>query len=158
GPIEHLTPFNANAAKGLKEFATYAGPKLGFIEQVYLMKLIAGSDGRTQVMLQNRGKDRGVSMAFSTEQLPFFTLWKNTAAEKDGYVTGWERGTNYPNSRRIERKAGRVPKLAAGASRSFTIDFALHANAESVKQAGERIAGIQGGRKTTVDEEPAKVE
>ena len=157
-PIERLTPFNANAAKGVKGFETYAGPKLGFIEQVYCMKLLTGSGGQTMVMLQNRGKDRGVSMAFSTEQLPFFTLWKNTAAENDGYVTGLEPGTNFPSNRRIERKAGRVPKLAAGASRSFAIEFAIHTGSEQVKQAAERIAAIQGSRKTMVDEEPAKVE
>ena len=63
-------------------------------------------------------------MTLSTEQLPFFTLWKNTAAENDGYVTGLEPGTNFPYNRRIERKAGRVPKLAAGESRHFAIDFA----------------------------------
>ena len=32
---------------------------LGFIEQVYCMKLLGGPDGRTMVMLQNRQKDRG---------------------------------------------------------------------------------------------------
>src|SRR6202012_4486749 len=68
-PIERLTPFNANEAKGLPAYKTYAGPKLGFIEQVYCMKLLSGSGVRTRVMLQNARKDRAVSMAFSTEQL-----------------------------------------------------------------------------------------
>lgn len=157
-PIERLTPFNANAAKGLKEFAMYNAPTLGFIEQVYCMRLLTGSGGQTMVMLQSRQKDRGVSMAFSTEQLPFFTLWKNTAAANDGYVTGLEPGTNFPHNRRIERKAGRVPKLAAGASRSFAIDFAIHVGAEQVKQTADRIAAIQGSRKTAVDEAPEKAE
>lgn len=156
-PVDRLTPFNANAARGLKDFGTYAGPTLGFIEQVYCMKLFAASDGRTEVMLQNRQKDRGVSMAFSTEQLPFFTLWKNTAADQDGYVTGLEPGTNFPFNRRIERKAGRVPRLAAGESRRFAIQFALLRGADEVKQAADKITAIQANRKTAV-EAPMKVE
>ena len=90
--------------------------------------------------------------------MPFSTLWKNTAAEKDGYVSGLEPGTNFPNNRRIERKFGRVPKLAAGASRRFAIDFALHSGSDQVKAVSDRIAAIQGDRKPTVDDAPAKVE
>ena len=33
-PIERLTPFNENAARGLKSYNVYDGPKLGFIEQI----------------------------------------------------------------------------------------------------------------------------
>ena len=40
------------------------------------------------------------------EELPCFTLWKNTAAEADGYVTGLEPGTNFPNLRSFERFVG----------------------------------------------------
>ena len=55
------------------------------------------SDGRTMAMLRNHAGDKGVLLRFRTDQLPAFTLWKNTAGLRDGYVTGLEPATNYPN-------------------------------------------------------------
>lgn len=155
---ERVTPFNDNAARGIKDYSRYAGPKLGFIEQVYCVRPLADAEGRTTAVLQNAKKDRAVSLAWSTKELPFFTVWKNTAAEADGYVTGLEPGTGYPWNRRIERQNGRVPKLAAGASRRFAIDFTIHAGADQVKQAADRVAAIQGNKPAVLDETPPKVE
>jgi hypothetical protein len=42
-------------------------------------------------MLQNRARDKAVSMAFAVEELPYVALWKNTNAEGEGYVTGGTR-------------------------------------------------------------------
>jgi peroxiredoxin len=105
-------------------------------------------------MLRNAAGDKAVSMAYSVKELPFFTLWKNPVANEDGYVTGLEPGTGFPRNRSIERKFGRVPKLAPHESRSFTIDFALHADAKEVNAAADEIAGIWGGRPTQVDKTP----
>src|SRR5262249_22039621 len=38
-PVQRLTPFNDHAAKGLGTYHRYAGPKAGFIEQVYCLRL-----------------------------------------------------------------------------------------------------------------------
>ena len=84
------------------------------------------------------------------------TLWKNTNAEAEGYVTGLEPGTNFPSNRRIEREHGRVPKLAAGASHSATIDFTIHTNAEETKRVAGQIAALQGEVKPVLDETPEK--
>ncbi len=158
GPVEQVTPFNDRAGKGVSRFAEYGPPELGFIEQVYCLRLFADKNDRTQVMLQNRARDAAVSLAFSVKELPYFTLWKNTAAEKDGYVTGLEPGTNYPYNRRVERKFGRVPKLDAGAGRSMSIDFALHAGKDEVQRVADQIGAIQGDRKTTLDVRPPVIE
>ncbi len=61
-------------------------------------------------MIRNRQGDRSVSISWKKEQLPYFTLWKNTAAIDDGYVTGLEPGTGFPYNRNVERSSGRVPK------------------------------------------------
>jgi len=105
-------------------------------------------------MLRNAAADKAVSMAFSIKQLPFFTLWKNPVAYEDGYVTGLEPGTGFPRNRAIERRFGRVPKLAPHQSRLFTIDFALHVGKDQVRAAADEIAHIQAERKTQVDKEP----
>lgn len=139
GAAAHIEPFNARAAEGLASYDVFAKPTSGFVEQVYCMNLRGDADGRTSVLLSNRTEDRGASMTFSTKDLPCFTLWKNTAAAEDGYVTGLEPGTSFPRNRRIEREAGRVPRLAPGASRDFIVDVALHQTQSEISQVREAI-------------------
>jgi hypothetical protein len=153
-PLERVTPYNERAAKAVSTWNTYLGPTPGFIEQVYLLRPLADKDGRTTILLQNKAADRATSLSYSIKELPYLTLWKNTAAEMDGYVTGLEPGTNYPNHRAIERKAGRVPKLAGDAGHAMTIDYAIHVGKDEVQKAGERIKAVQGDRKVMVDEKP----
>jgi hypothetical protein len=151
-----VTPFNDHAAKDIAHYTEYAGPTPNFVEQVYCLYPIADKDGRTLIALQNKARDRAVSLAFSTKDLPYVTLWKNTNAEGEGYVTGLEPGTNFPSNRRVERAHGRVPKLAAGASHSATIDFTIHTDAQQTKRLEEQIAALQGDVKPTLDETPEK--
>ena len=155
-PASRVTPFNEHAAKDIAHHTEYAAPTLGFVEQVYCLYPIADKDGQTMIALQNKARDRAVSLAFAVKDLPYVTQWKNTNAEGEGYVTGLEPGTNFPSNRRNERAHGRVPKLAPGASHSAAIDFTIHTNAEETKRVAERIAAIQGDVKTTFDETPEK--
>ena len=158
GAVERVTPFNAHAAKGIGGFDKYVGPTAGFIEQVYKIRPAADADGRSMAMLINARGDRAASVGFSVKELPFLTLWKNTNSVGEGYVTGIEPGTGFPHNRGIERKLGRVPKLAAGASRSFTVDFAIHTSEAEVKAAADRIGSMQGNRKPVLDEAPEKID
>ena len=155
-PVSKVIPFNDHAAKFVQGYDTFAAPVVGFPEQVYCLLPLADATGKTETLLHNKAADRGVSMRFSTRELPYLTLWKNTAAEGEGYVTGIEPGTNFPNNRRIERKLGRVPKLAPGASHSATLDFALLQNKTEVEAAQKRIRAIQGTTKPTVETQPEK--
>ncbi len=151
-PAMRVTPFTDHAAKSVAHYAEYAGPELGFIEQVYCLQLFGDKRQRTLVMLNNKAKDRAVSMAWSLRELPHLTIWKNTAAEKDGYVTGLEPATNLPFNRRVERKFGRVPKLAPGASRQMSIDFGIHVGKAEVHRIAQQIEQIQGNREPTPQE------
>jgi peroxiredoxin len=151
GPARQVTPINEHAAADVSDYYVYRAAQAGFAEQVYCLRLWADPNDRTMVMLRNAAGDKAVSMAFSVKELPFFTLWKNPAADEDGYVTGLEPGTGFPRNRAIERQFGRVPKLGPHQSRSFTIDFALHTGKEQVHAAGDDIARIWAGRPTQVD-------
>ncbi|MGC9944137.1 MAG: aldose 1-epimerase family protein [Verrucomicrobiota bacterium] len=151
GAIKQVKSFNSHAAKGAKGYAEYTGPQPGFVEETYCLQPLAGPDGRTELMLSNAAGDRGVSMIFPVDQLPWVTLWKNLAAEADGYVTGIEPGTGFPYTRRLEREAGRVPKLASNETRHFTIDVAIHPDRSGVEAAKQRIEKTQGDIKTTID-------
>lgn len=156
-PAARVTPMTARATEGgVENYARYAAPKYGYAEQNYMLDLLAGSDGRTRVILQNRTKTRAVSLAWSKKQLPCFTLWKNTQHEKDGYVTGLEPGTNYPFPRPAERKAGRVPRLRSGETFTASIDFTIHNSKNEVKEAEAAIAKIKGGKRTVFDPQPPK--
>ena len=117
------------------------------MEQVYFLKPKADAAGNTKVLLHNRAADRGVSMAFSPRALPCLSVWKNTTSLKDGYVTGIEPGTSYPNNRRIERKNGHVPVLQPGEKRVFALRFEVAADAQRVKAIADEVMALQG--KTT---------
>jgi hypothetical protein len=155
-PLRRVTPFNAHAAKDVATYAAYAGPVRGFIEQVYNLHPFADSDGRSLLLLSNAARDRGVSMGFAVSELPYVTQWKNLTALEEGYVTGLEPGTGFPYTRRLEREAGRVPKLKPGETRHFAIEFGVHTTAAAVAAIEERITRIQDGRSTQIDRAPER--
>lgn len=154
GAVKQVTPFNAKAARDIATWTTYLAPTKDFGEQVFNVIPLADATGMTTVMLQNKAANLGVRITYPVGELPYFTLWKNTDTLKEGYVTGLEPGTGFAYTRRIERRSGRVPKLAAGASRSFTLDYTILPDAPSVAGTGKDIAAIQGDQKTTVVNDP----
>ena len=156
--VKEVRPFNAHAASGLGVFSEYAAPTKGFIEQVYGLTLFADQQRRTTVMLRNAGSDKAVTLSWDLTQAPYFTLWKNTTAAEEGYVTGLEPGTGFPANRSIERKAGRVPKLGPRESRSFALDVAIHTGKNEVERAAAAITRLQAGRQAQIDPRPIKVE
>ncbi|MBN1844476.1 MAG: aldose 1-epimerase family protein [Sedimentisphaerales bacterium] len=154
GPVKRITPISEHAAADLARYDIYRGPTPGWAEQVYCLEMWPDRENRTMVLLQNAAGDRGASLGYNVEQLPYFTLWKNPAARPDGYVTGLEPATGFPRNRRQERASGRVPILQARQSRSFQLDFAILPGAEAVQAARANIEAIRHGRETTVVKEP----
>lgn len=156
-PVGAVAPMNEGAAKAIDRYSVYQGPTPGFVEQVYLINPLADAEGTTGVLLRNAANDRGASIRWSTRELPYLTIWKNTAAEADGYVTGLEPGTGFPFNRKVERRAGRVPKLAPGETRRFSLAVRVHRDAASVADMAAWISRIQGGRRPKVQAEPPPV-
>ncbi len=113
-PVREMAPQTPRAAEGVDSYETYAGPSAGFAEQVYLYDLLADGRGHTLAVLANAAQERAVAVRFNRDELPCFTVWKNTGAVEDGYVTGLEPATNYPNFKGFERKQGRVRVLPPG--------------------------------------------
>ncbi|MFO1499549.1 MAG: DUF4432 family protein [Verrucomicrobiota bacterium] len=145
GAVKKVTPANESAAAELSGYAEYLGPTPGFVEQVYWMEPVAGRDGRTIALLRNANGDLGVSMTYQPSQLPCFTLWKNTNTRAEGYVTGLEPGTSYPNNRRVERAAGRIPKLKEEAKAAALRSTSLCTPPGEVDQAEEDRLALQSG-------------
>lgn len=143
-PVKTLVPRTEHAARSLGSWDSYAAPQAGFEEQVYFFELLGDREGRTRALLENAHRTQGVSLIFSTKQLPCFTLWKDTAASQDGYVTGLEPGTNYPNPRSFEGEQGRVGKLAPSARTALDLQLEYHPDTTSVEKAEKAVAAIQG--------------
>ncbi|MEO1973598.1 MAG: DUF4432 family protein, partial [Pirellulaceae bacterium] len=104
---------------------------------------------RTGVLLKNAHGTRGISLGFDKRRLPCFTVWKNTTSITDGYVTGIEPGTNFPNPRSYEGENDRFVRLPPHGKISYDLDITLHDGAESVDTAEAGIRSLQAA--------PAKV-
>lgn len=152
---KRVTPRDAHAARSkLVNWSHYEGPTPGFIEQVYFVHPCADPNGETEVLLRNREGSQGVSMRFSLEELPYLTVWKNTQAVQDGYVTGIEPATNFPNPRSFERAHGRVPVLEPGAVHEASIQITALTNSDQVAEAHRRVLAIQGDGTVVLDPKP----
>lgn len=156
-PFKSLTPMNDNAAKHLNSYATYKAPTTSFVEEVFLVEPLAAK-GRSLAVLKNAKGDQATSLRWQVDQLPYLTIWKNTAATADGYVTGIEPATGYPFNRKVERKAGRLPKLKPQESRRFALTFQVHFGAEAISTLEKEVQTIQGDRPRNLVPEPPKVD
>lgn len=153
-PIRELAPINARAAEGMDTMDTYAGPAAGFAEQVYCCELAADSHGKTLAVLYNRAADRGLVVRHNRQELPCFTVWKSTGAMEDGYVTGLEPATNYPNFRSFERQQGRVVNLPPGGRWQCTWSLEVHDTAAGVAEVLKEIATLQAHAKAVTHRSP----
>jgi hypothetical protein len=113
-PIREMAPLTPRAAEGIDTYDTYAGPVTGYKEQVYAYELLGDARGHTLAVLVSATADKAVALRWQREELPCFTVWKNTAAVEDGYVTGLEPALNYPNFKTFERQKGRMRTLPPG--------------------------------------------
>jgi hypothetical protein len=145
-PIVAVAPRDATAATGVDAYSKFSGPLAGYAEQVYYFEMAPDKNGRTKTLLVNSTGERGLSLSYDTRQLPCFALWKNTQAEADGYCTGLEPATNFPNVKSFEREKGRVVKLAPGETHTAVLDFAVHASKSSVQAVEQEIATLQTDR------------
>ena len=154
-PFTEAAPRDTRAAEGVVEIDRYQGPTPGFIEQAYWFRPAARpGDTATLAALVNASRTAAAVMRFDIGELPCFSLWKNTVGERDGYVTGLEPGTNYPNFRSVEREAGRVVELPAGGEHQATLMLEVASGREAVAAIESEVAEIQAGASGTVHAEP----
>jgi galactose mutarotase-like enzyme len=153
-PIDTLVPRTPWAAAGVGHWSTYTEPTAGMEERVYFFKVLADSRGDSQALLKNAKEDRGVSVQFKPQQLSCFTLWKNETSLSDGYVTGIEPGTNYPNPRSFETEQGRVIKIKPGATYTMDVGLKVHGSAAEVATVENEIRQVQSRKAPTIYEKP----
>jgi hypothetical protein len=146
GAAREMAPRDPRAAEGVEgveSWSRYDGPTVGYTEQVYYLSPTPDADGNSTMLLKNANGERGLSVAFDTRSLPCFSLWKNTQPEADGYVTGLEPATNFPNPKPFEREQGRVVLLNAGQSHTTRIELAIHDGHPAVAEVEQQIVSLQ---------------
>jgi hypothetical protein len=141
--IEELAPRDAAAVADAATWDRYVSPLGGRGEQVHFARVKPGADGLAMALLVGPDSRNAASLSWRAETLPCFTLWKNQGGLADGYVTGLEPGTNYPNPRSFEESQGRVVPLAPGASIRFDLAIEHFAGA-AIDAARQRM--VVGGK------------
>jgi hypothetical protein len=107
-------------------------------------------------MLRNRAGDKAVILRFSRDQLPCFTLWKSTGGRREGYVTGLEPATNYPNPRPFEKARNRVVTLPPDGRFLAETTLEVLNSREAVAAAEAEVREIQKQGAPTVHRAPAE--
>jgi hypothetical protein len=131
-PSREVAPRDARAMETIQDYRTYLAPTPGYVEQVYWHQLCADRSNNTVAMLRNKAGNKGVAIRFNITQLPCFVQWKNTAGLGDGYVTGLEPGTNFPNQKLFERQKGRVIKLAPNQRHTVDLTMEIHTTSTGI--------------------------
>ena len=162
-PFAAMAPRDARAQEGLgaapvaaqAHAATCLAPTAGYVEQVYFFQPAARpGDGASLAALIAADASRAAVVRFDSRQLPCLTLWKNTAATEQGYVVGLEPATNYPNTRAVERAAGRVVSLQPGARYDAQVMFEVALGEEAVADVTAEIGQIHDTAAGTVHLQP----
>jgi hypothetical protein len=153
-PYREVAPLTARAAEGIDTLDTYLGPTAGYKEQVYAFDPLADARGNTLAVLVSPAADRALCVRWPREALPCLTLWKNTAALEDGYVTGLEPATNYPNFKAFERKQGRVRVLPPGGRWECRCSLEVADTGPAVAALMAEVATLQARAPATVHRSP----
>jgi hypothetical protein len=86
--------------------------------------------------------------------VPFLKVDKGLADEADGYVTGLEPATNFPNPRSFERSQGREIQLAGGERYEIDLALTFHPNSEEIQEVEQAIRKLTGGAAPTLATSP----
>lgn len=120
-----IAPRDPAAVDDIPTWNRYVAPQAGRGEQVHFMAVRPDGEGRAAAMLMSPAGDTAATLSWRAAELPCFTLWKNQGGLADGYVTGLEPGTNFPNPRSYEETQGRVVPLGPHASVAFDLAIEL---------------------------------
>jgi hypothetical protein len=147
-------PRDARAAEDMQTWDYYKAPEAGYAEQNSYHDFAAAEDGSTLALLKNQAGNKGLTLRWNKNQLPCFCQWKRTASLAEGYVTGIEPGTNFPNIKTFERQQGRVINLQAGQTYCMDLSLEVAEDSKQVQAVESEIAKLLGNRKIQLHLQP----
>ncbi len=156
-PSRIVAPQTPRAAEGFRHYDRYGPPEPGFGEQVYHFEPIGGEENSASLaVLRNNSGEKAVGIRYQTNQLPYFAVWKNTRGLKEGYVTGLEPSTNFPNPRPFEQQHNRFVELLPGHSYQIDQTFQVASGSAQVALLEAEVARLQAGVVPQVLEQPVE--
>lgn len=153
-PAKEIVPQTMRAADDIQTWSYYKAANPEYTEQCNLMRYYADSQNKTLALLVNHLSDRAVAVRWDVQEMPCFTQWKLTSGANDGYVTGLEPSTAFPNFKPFERENGRVITLAPKETRKSGVQLQFFDNAIKIAAAKLEVEGIAQGRQPEVSELP----
>jgi hypothetical protein len=153
-PVQQVSPFNERAAPELSEYQTYKPPTRDYDETVFNIVPYGDEQGETLAVLYNKAGSLGIRVGFNIQELPVFSLWKNTDTMAQGYVTGLEPGTSFAYNRSYQRALNRVPIIGPKEQRHFDITYTFLPDKAAVDHALQKVQTIQHDRPTEVRQTP----
>jgi len=149
--ITDVWPGNSDTvALGIEDWDLFSAPHASFQQQVYQCRMIPDDDNNTRVLLRNSTGMSGIQLTYNVQQLPCFSLWRNLVASEDGYVTGIEPATNYPNPRSWETMHKRVVFLKPMVRWTAELALEWFLDPKAVAESERAIQELQGGRQVAV--------
>lgn len=156
-PAHEIVPRDKTAQAGIHSYDIYDEPTVGYAEQAFFFVMKSDPEShKTVVMLKNAAGDKGLALHYDVRHLPCFTLWKNTAGLKNGYVTGLEPATNYPNPKAFEQEQGRVIRLLPEGRHLAVTSLEVLTDSFAVDRTQKEIQRLSGGTGPTVHPMPIK--
>jgi GNAT superfamily N-acetyltransferase len=153
-PVAEVAPRDAAAAAGIADWPALRGPTPGFAEEVFYLDVLPDARGQGRALLANARANAGVLMRWPLASLPCFSFWKNSLPLAEGYVTGLEPGTSFPNFKAKEREHGRVLVLPPGGRHVMRLAMDILADVNAVDDAIRKIDDLQRDRPAVVRSEP----
>ncbi|TWU45610.1 hypothetical protein Q31b_07860 [Novipirellula aureliae] len=153
-PIEELAPRDELSAGEIDEWNQFGAPQDNYVERVYFTKLCVDDSNETTTMVRSGDGSCGLAVTHNVNHLPYFILWKNTAAKSDGYVVGMEPATNFPNKRSFETEQDRLVTIEPGETKSFRLSLLPLINEQAVNKTSERIKSLSETFEATVHRQP----
>ncbi len=108
----HVTPRDAEAARGMATRDTIHGPQAGYKEQVFHHDVLADQRGLATAGLVNPRRHLAAYLRYEKASLPHLTEWRQLGEGE--YALGLEPGTCFVLGFEEEDRLGRVRRLEPG--------------------------------------------
>ena len=122
--VEHkVTPQNAIAAAGFREWRFAEAPSEDFAEQVFYHEIPADENGMASMSMINKDENLKLTVSYRTAELPYLVQWKMMGQGE--YVMGLEPANCFPEGQENFEKRGLLKLLAPGESVSTKVRVAI---------------------------------
>lgn len=130
-PNASITPRNEHAKKYISSALDMEKPQALYEECCYYFDVDTDANGIASVGIYNNDINKGVTLSYDKNELPYFTEWKMMG--KKDYVLGLEPGNCTPDGRDVLRKQNTLSFIEPDECAVTTVTFKFHSDKENFK-------------------------